>query len=189
MLANTLNWAFAEKQGRHEAVREMLRLLDKCVLWEISYAGAEERGNRLESADTSARHVYPSEAAEEVLRRGGFWSARALIGEADIHVTSASFPGGCGVSLDDFKKHVLADLRLAGKVKTRMLGRVNWYCHPDHEAALKAAKKPEGSEFHYAEGELQRGAAQQPPLAGTRAARQGRDADVDAAVLAAMVAA
>ena len=101
--------------------------------------------------------MYPSKAAEEVLKRGGFWSAKALIGEADIHVTSASYPGGCGVSLADFKKYLLPNLRLDGKLKTRMLGRVYWYCHPDHEAALKAAKKPEGAEFHYAEGELQKG--------------------------------
>jgi hypothetical protein len=165
MLANALNWAFAEKEGRHEAVREMLKLLDKCILWEISYASSEERSNRLQSADRSTQHVYPSEAAEEVLKRGGFWSAKALIGEADIHVTSASYPGGCGVSLDDFKKHVLGNLRLGGKLKTRMLGRVNWYCRPDHEAALKAAKKPEGPEFHCAEGELLKGAAPQPPSA------------------------
>src|ERR1019366_8805346 len=110
MLANALNWAFAEKQGRHEAVREMLKLLDKCVLWEISYASSEERSNRLKSADRSAQHVFPSEAAEEVLKRGGFWSAKALIGEGDIHVTTASWRNGCGVSLDDFKKYVLGDL-------------------------------------------------------------------------------
>ena len=152
-----LNGVYEEKPGRHEAVREMLKLLDKCILWEISYASSEERSNRLQSADKSARHVFPSEAAEQLLKRGGFWSAKALIGEGDIHVTSASFPGGCGVSLDDFKKHVLGNLRLGGKLKTRMLGRVNWYCHPDHEAALKAAKKPEGPEFHYAEGEFQKG--------------------------------
>jgi hypothetical protein len=152
-----LNDVYADKQGRHEAVREMLRLLDKCVLWEISYASSEERSSRLQSADRSAQHVFPSEAAQEVLKRGGFWSAKALIGEADIHVTSDSYPNGCGVSLDHFKQHVLGNLRLGGEVKTRMLGRVNWYCHPDHEAALKAAKKPEGPEFHYAEGEFQKG--------------------------------
>jgi hypothetical protein len=157
VLANILNRAFAEKKGRHEALREMLKLLDKCVLWEISYASSEERSNRLQSADMSAQHVFPSEAAEEVLKRGGFWSAKALIGEADIHVTTDSVPNGCGVSLDHFKQHVLGWLRLNNKLKTRMLGRVNWYCHPDHEAALKAAKKPEGPEFHYAEGELQKG--------------------------------
>jgi hypothetical protein len=152
-----LNGVYAEKKGRHEAVREMLRLLDKCILWEISYASSEELSNRLQSADTSARHVFPSDAAQEVLKRGGFWSAKALIGEADIHVTWNSYPNGCGVSLDHFKQHVLGNLRLGGKLKTRMLGRVCWYCHPDHEAALKAAKKPEGPEFHYAEGELQKG--------------------------------
>ena len=178
VLANILNRAFAEKKGRHEAVREMLKLLDKCVLWEISYASSEERSNRLQSADMSAQHVFPSEAAEEVLKRGGFWSAKALIGEADIHVTTDSVPNGCGVSLDHFKQHVLGWLRLNNKLKTRMLGRVNWYCHPDHEAALKAAKKPEGPEFHYAEGELQKGAAPQPPLVKPRAGRRGQDADV-----------
>jgi hypothetical protein len=157
IVANFLNDTYAEKPGRHEAVREMLRLLDKCILWEISYAGGEERSSRLESADTSAQHVFPSEAAEAVLKRGGFWSAKALTGEADIHVTTDSYPNGCGVSLDHFKKHVLGFLRLIGKIKTRMLGRVYWYCHPDHEAALKAAKKPEGPEFHYAEGEIQKG--------------------------------
>jgi hypothetical protein len=177
IVANFLNGVYAEKPGRHETVREMLRLLDQCVLWEISYASSEERSSRLQSADRSAQHVFPSEAAQEVLKRGGFWSARALIGEADIHVTSNSYPNGCGVSLDHFKQHVLGYLRLTGKVKTRMLGRVNWYCHPDHEAALKAAKKPEGPEFHHAEGELQRGAAPQPPLVKPRAARHRQDAD------------
>jgi hypothetical protein len=151
-----LNGVYEEKPGRHEAVREMLKLLDKCVLWEISYASSEERSSRLKSADTSARHVFPSEAAEELLKRGGFWSARALIGEADIHVTWDSYPYGCGVSLDHFKQHVLGNLRLDGKLKTRMLGRVNWYTLPENEAALKAARKPEGPEFHYAEGELQK---------------------------------
>ncbi len=177
IVANFLNGVYAEKPGRHELVREMLRLLDKCILWEISYASSEERSNRLQSADTSAEHVFPSGAAQEVLKRGGFWSAKALIREADIHVTSASCPNGGGVSLDHFKLHVLGFLRHCGEVKTRMLGRVNWYCHPDHEAALKAAKKPEGPEFHYAEGELQRGAAPQPPLVKPRAARRGQDAD------------
>jgi hypothetical protein len=52
------------------------------------------------------------------------------------------------------------------------------YTLPDNEAALKAAKKPEGPEFHYAEGELQKGAAPQPPLVELRAARRGQDADV-----------
>jgi hypothetical protein len=153
-VAGVLNGAYREKPGRHEAVRQMLKLLDKCVLWEISYASSEERSNRLNSLDNSARHVFPSEAAQEVLKRGGFWSAKALIAEADIHVTWDSVPNGCGVSLDHFKQHVLGWLRLTGKLKTRMLGRVCWYCHPDHEAALKAAKKAEGPEFHCAEGEL-----------------------------------
>ena len=157
IVANFLNGVYAEKPGRHEAVRQMLWLLDKCILWEISYASSEEYKSRLQSADSSARHVFPSEAAEEVLKLGGFWSAKALIGEADIHVTTDSYPYGCGVSLDHFKKYVLGNLRLGGKLKTRMLGRVNWYCHPDQEAALKAAKKPEGPEFHHAEGELQKG--------------------------------
>jgi hypothetical protein len=142
VLANILNRAFAEKKGRHEAVRDMLKLLDKCILWEISYASSEERSNRLQSADTSARHVFPSEAAQEVLKRGGFWSAKALIGEADIHVTTDSVPNGCGVSLDHFKQHVLGWLRDTGKLKTRMLGRVNWYCHPDHEAASRLRRSP-----------------------------------------------
>jgi hypothetical protein len=176
-VANFLNVVYAEKKGRHEAVREMLKLLDKCILWEISYASSEERKNRLKSADTSARHVFPTEAAEEVLKRGGFWSAKALIEEADVHVTWDSYAHGCGVSLDQFKQHALGNLRLTGKLKTRRLGKVYWYCHSDNAAALNAAEKPEGSEFHYTEGELQKGAAPQPPLVKPRAARHRKDAD------------
>lgn len=164
IVARFLNVTYAEKPGRHEAVRQMLKLLDKCVLWEISYAGSEERSNRLYDSDASAGHPFPSDAAQEVLKRGGFWSAKALIEEADIHIAPGSCGAhGAGVSFDVFKQNVLGELRRTNSLKTRMLGGVYWYCHPDHEAVLKAAKKPEGPAFHYAEGELQKRAAPQPP--------------------------
>jgi hypothetical protein len=163
IVANFLNGVYAEKPGRHEAVREMLKLLEKCVLWDIRCEAEDECSSRQGWHSTTA-HPLPDEAAEEVLKRGGFWSAKALFDEADIHLSHSDYiKNGVSTTFRNFKDNILGNMRRGDRLKTRMLGRVYWYCHPDHEAALKAAKKPEGPEFHCSEGELQKGAAPQPP--------------------------
>lgn len=154
IVANFLNGVYAEKPGRHEAVRAMLKLLDKCVLMEVAHGSADERLVRLRAKDPAARHPNAPVAAMEMLGLGGFWSAKAILEQGDIHTYDEHDWYEGGINLERLKGNVLNRLRQEGKLKTRMLGGVYWYCHPDHEAALKAAKKPEGPEFHYAEGEL-----------------------------------
>jgi hypothetical protein len=178
VVARFLNDTYAEKPGRHEAVRQMLGLLDKCILWDIRCEAEAECSSRQGGSETTGAHPSPSEAAEEVLRRGGFWSAKALFDEADIHLSHFEYiQNGMSTTFCNFKKNVLGNMRRGDRLKTRMLGRVYWYCHPDNEAALKAAKKPHSPEFHRAEGEILKGAAPQPPLVEPRAARRGQDAE------------
>jgi hypothetical protein len=164
-VADFLNDLFAAKEGRRGKVREMLGLLDKCILWDIRCEADNECSCRQWRHGEVSAHPFPAEAAEAVLKCGGFWSAKALFDEADIHLSyDNNNPHGVSITFPNFKDNVLGNMRREGKLKTRMLGRVYWYCHPHHEAALKAAKKPEGSEFHCAEGELKKRAAPQPPL-------------------------
>jgi hypothetical protein len=178
VVARFLNDTYAEKPGRHEAVRQMLKLLDKCVLMEVAHGSANERQVRLYAKDPGVRHPNASVAAMEMLGLGGFWSAKAILEQGDIHIDNEYDWHEGGVNLERLKGNVLNRLRQDGKLKTRMLGGVYWYTLPDNEAALKAAKKPEGPEFHCAEGELRKGAAAEPPLVEPTAARHGQDADV-----------
>ena len=156
-VAALINRAYAAKPGRHEAVRQMLRLLDKCVLMEAAHGSADERLVRLHAKDPAARHPNAPEAVMEMLGLGGFWSAKAILEQGDIHVHDEYDMWEGGINLERLKGNVLNRLRQEGKLKTRMLGGVYWYTLPGNEAALRAAKRPEGPEFHHAEGELQKG--------------------------------